>query len=216
MQWDEYWSEKGNNKIYGFLAQIYRKFIFKRLLNHYSYKYFSQNGLYLHGGCGSGQVDEDVAKKYEIVAMDISKKALELYRTNNPASHKITRGSVFQLPFRDATFDGVYNLGVMEHFEMEEILQALTEFRRVLKKGGVLLLFWPPEFGSSVIFLKIFHAVAHRFYRKDFSLHPAEVSRLKSKKEARMLLESAGFKVDKVCFNIRDLFTLMVLVAKRS
>ena len=43
-------------------------------------------------------------------------------------------GDVRELPFRDASFDAVYSMGTIEHFDETE--QAVAEIVRVLRPGG--------------------------------------------------------------------------------
>jgi SAM-dependent methyltransferase len=43
-------------------------------------------------------------------------------------------GDVRALPFRDASFDAIYSMGTIEHFEETE--RAVEEMARVLKPGG--------------------------------------------------------------------------------
>ena len=43
-------------------------------------------------------------------------------------------GDVRDLPFRDASFDAIYSMGTIEHFEETE--RAVEEMARVLKPGG--------------------------------------------------------------------------------
>jgi len=45
------------------------------------------------------------------------------------------------LPFEDNFFDGVYNLGVMEHYSEKEIEEILAEMKRVLKDEGKMIIF---------------------------------------------------------------------------
>lgn len=215
MNWDEYWAKNEGKNLYSFFAQIYRKHIFQRMLSGYFRRYFSKEGVILHAGAGSGQVDEVVAKSYKIVALDISTLALKLYRKNVPFAKFLVKGTIFQLPFQDNCFDGVYNLGVFEHFEKGEIGKALGEIKRVLKPGGRAIIFWPPEFGITVIFLKFVHFVMHSLGKKGFQVHPPEVSRLKSKKEAEELFSQAGFEVEAISFNLNDFFTMFAIVAKK-
>jgi SAM-dependent methyltransferase len=47
-------------------------------------------------------------------------------------------GDIHTLPFRDQSFDAVVNISVLEH--LKEPRQAVSEFARVLKPGGRLLL----------------------------------------------------------------------------
>ena len=66
------------------------------------------------------------------------------------AGERFRHAEQFRLPFADATFEGVYNLGVMEHFTTDEIARILSEFRRVLRPGGKAVLFWPRTSAPSV------------------------------------------------------------------
>ena len=54
-------------------------------------------------------------------------------------------GNIFNLKkSKQKNFDGIYNLGVMEHFLEDDILKILNEFNKVLKINGKIILFWPP------------------------------------------------------------------------
>ena len=55
----------------------------------------------------------------KICAFDISRKALESYKKNNSSPYELIQGSVFKTEFEDNKFDGIYNLGVMEHFNLK-------------------------------------------------------------------------------------------------
>lgn len=215
MDWDDYWIKNNQNNLYSIVAKIYRKLIFKRMLKHYFTKYFHKKDVILHAGCGSGQVDEDLAKEYKIVAFDLSATALNLYKKNVPQVKFRLKGTISALPFLDNSFDGVYNLGVFEHFDRREIEKSLLEIKRVLKNNGRAVIFWPPEFGLTVIFLKIVHFIMCLFGKKDYEVHPSEISRLKSKKEALIIFEKAGFEVERVNFNILDFFTMIAIVARK-
>lgn len=113
--------------------------------------------------------------------------------------------------------DGIYNLGVMEHFPHEDIQKILKEFHRVLKEDGKIVIFWPPEFGSSVTFLKMVKYVLEKVLRKkDVRIHPDEVSRIQSKKEAIEIFKRANFEVLEYYFGPRDFFTHSVIVARKG
>ena len=118
---------------------------------------FPPGAALLHAGCGSGQVDANLQRVMRITALDISPAALRLYARNNPRAEQIMHGSIFALPFPDASFDGVYNLGVMEHFTREEIGRILGEFHRVLKPAGKIVIFWPHRRATSVFALRTAH-----------------------------------------------------------
>jgi dolichol-phosphate mannosyltransferase len=216
--WDSYWANKDNKPVYlayDLAAAFYRKFIIRPSLNRMLRKYFSVQANVLHAGCGSGQVDTDVGAVLRITALDISPIALGIYRKANPHHESLMHGSIFAISVPSGTFDGIYNLGVMEHFTEDEILRIMSEFRRVLKPGGRVVLFWPPEFGLSVFALKVIHFVLNNLMKKEVSLHPPEISRLQSRSQAVDFLRRSGFSLKDYVFGPRDAFTYVVLVGEK-
>ena len=170
----------------------------------------------LHAGCGGGQVDVDISENINITALDISSIALNQYTKNNPNVKKIMHGSIFSVPVPDCSFDGIYNLGVMEHFTENEIVDILMEFKRVLKSNGKIVLFWPPEYSVSVKFLKFCHFILNKVFKKNISLHPNEITRIKSKTHINDICTRANIKFDRYYFGIRDFFTHCVIILSKN
>jgi len=216
-EWDSYWLSKREPTAlaYDLIATFYRKFIIRRILNHFIAKYFAPGARLLHAGCGSGQVDGDLASRYHVCAIDISPHALTLYRRFRPEALEVIHGSIFAIPAGDETYDGIYNLGVMEHFTEDEIRLILREFYRVLRPGGKIALFWPPAFGITVRFLSFVHWAARKFGRPDLKLHPREVTHVRTQRQVRGYLEASGFDLVDFYFGSRDLFTHAVIVGEK-
>jgi dolichol-phosphate mannosyltransferase len=217
--WNSYWSGKENKPtllVYDLIAAFYRKFIIKPSLNRFIFGNFAADSRLLHAGCGSGQVDRDIGEKIGISALDISPAALSIYKKANKNYRELILGSIFDMPVEDGSFDGIYNLGVMEHFSEDEIARILGEFTRVLKPGGKIVLFWPPEFGLSVTVLKLAHFILNQVLKKNISLHPAEITRVKSRRQIEGYLMQAGFALNLYAFGLRDLFTYVVIVGQRT
>ncbi len=215
--WDEYWEKKRTKGTlaYDVVATAYRNLIIKRHLNEAIRREFEPGSHLLHAGCGSGQVDVDLHDKVNITAVDISVPALEIYCKENPKAFAVKHASVFDLPLPDASFDGAYNLGVIEHFSPDEIIQMLGGLKRVLKPGGKLLIFWPHARASSVMVLNSIHWGLNSVLKKDVRLHPHEVSLVHSEREARDLLDAGGFDLRSYSFGPKDLFVQAVVVAQR-
>lgn len=215
--WDVYWADKDKpgNAVYDFLAGIYRRWVVKNILNHFVKKYFSKEIKALHAGCGSGQVDVDIADYIDITALDISTNALRIYKKVHGGNSKTIQGNIFNLPFADNTFDGLYNLGVLEHFTQDEIHKILIECKRVLKPGGRILVLWPPTFGFTVFVLDSAHFILNKIFQMKIKLHPDEITRLKSEQHGVQTFEKAGFKIVKYYFGIRDLFTQAVIIGDK-
>jgi dolichol-phosphate mannosyltransferase len=216
-EWDTYWLAKREPTalIYDLIAAFYRKFIIRRILNHFIYKHFAPDMHLLHAGCGSGQVDRDIGRHYAVYALDISSHALALYRKCQPRFVEILHGSIFAIPSADKTYDGIYNLGVMEHFTEDEIRVILKEFYRVLKPGGKVALFWPPSYGLTVRFLGFAHWVFRKLGKTNMKLHPDEITHVESRRQVRSYLEDCGFSLVDFYFGSRDLFTHAVIVGQK-
>ena len=213
--WAEYWSEKRTalGTLYDLVAAVYRRVI-RHNLRRYADRSFAAGARVLHAGCGSGQVDADLHQRVRVTAVDISEQALRLYARNNPRASRIEQASIFDLPFEPGAFDGVYNLGVLEHFDQREIREILGEFHRVLKPRGKLVVFWPHRRGSSVLFLHALRRLIGLVARVEPKFHPDEISLLGSRAEAAALLRDSGFVLREYSFGIRDLFVQCVIVAE--
>jgi ubiquinone/menaquinone biosynthesis C-methylase UbiE/uncharacterized protein YbaR (Trm112 family) len=90
----------------------------------------------LDAGCGAGRFLDVVAQtQAEVVGMDIS-NAIEAARDNlkgQPRVHFV-QASIYEMPFRDGVFDGVYCIGVIQH--TPDPLKSVRSLPRVLKAGG--------------------------------------------------------------------------------
>ena len=215
--WDAYWESKshGSAVAYDALASVYRNVVLKRRLDEVIRQEFSPGASLVHGGCGSGQVDADLHAYANITAVDLSAAALERYRRSNPKVHALVHASIFAMPLPSGAYDGVYNLGVMEHFTGPELELIFGEFRRVLKPNGKIVLFWPHKYATSVAVLSSAHWFLRRLSEENVRLHPAEVSLVSGPEGARAILGANGFRLISYQFGAGDLFVQAVVVAER-
>lgn len=216
-EWDSYWKPEGFSiGIYGIIASVYRKWIIRPRLNRYITTHFSKGDQILHAGCGSGQVDSDVSKFVKLTGLDSSVQALNLYRKNAGGDVSLVHASIMDIPTKSGTWDGVYNLGVMEHFAPEDIAKILNEFNRVLKPGGKAIVFWPPRYGLSVLVLKSLKWFFKKVLRRQLrDLHPAEITLGKSRGHIEDFFLKSNFEVTNYSFSPSDLFTYSVVVARK-
>ncbi len=112
-------------------------------------------------GCGPGSITLGLARRLApgaVVGLDSSMAALAEARAGASAGGldnlTYVQGSVYQLPFGDASFDVVYAHQVMQH--LGEPGAALLEMLRVLRPGGIVAVrdvdwgtaaYWPAEPG---------------------------------------------------------------------
>ena len=217
-EWDSYWDKKSkpSGALYEFIAGVYRGNVIRRGLTRILRKHFPAQSSLLHAGCGSGQVDQIVQNEMSITAVDLSRSALQLYQKNNPRAGSVRHASIFSLPFPPCTFDGVYNLGVIEHFSDEQIGTMFSEVARVLKPRGKFIIFWPHRRGLSVLFLKLVHWLLNDVLKKNVHLHPAEISLLPSRSHAEDVLRRSGFTLIDYEFGPRDGFVQAVVVGQKT
>jgi len=215
--WNDYWDKKSvsSTAAYDLVATLYRNAIIRRRLETAIRKEFEPGAKLLHAGCGSGQVDTRLHEHASITAVDISSSALDLYRSYNPRVEEVHHASILDLPFAEGSFDGAYNLGVVEHFPPDELSRAFSELHRVIKPKGKLVVFWPHVHATSVMFLNAAHWLLNDVLQQEVRLHPPEFSLLHSKREAADLLASGGFELTSYDFSARDLFVQAVVVGTR-
>ena len=216
--WDPYWSRgrEASRSVYAFIASVYRRLAIRRNLDAVIHKHFAPGARLLHAGCGGGQVDQHLTEEMKITAVDISLPALENYRRNNPHADHVRRADILHLDFEKESFDGAYNLGVVEHFTHEQIGTILTEMGRVVKPDGKIVIFWPHKKATSVWVIKKIHRLLGLFSRQPVQLHPPEISLLDSREQARATIEKAGFNMVDYYFGVKDLLVQAVVVGQKA
>lgn len=95
----------------------------------------------LDAGCGTGGALLALSALGTAAGFDYSPIALGFCRRRGLAT--VARGTVTHVPFRSGAFDAVTCFEVLYHAAVPDDLEALREFARVLKPGGVLLLRLP-------------------------------------------------------------------------
>jgi 2-polyprenyl-3-methyl-5-hydroxy-6-metoxy-1,4-benzoquinol methylase len=213
--WNKYWGENEDknslSKVYDVIASFYRNRLIGPRLHHTLQIEFPNCARLIHAGSGAGEVDSHVPNNIEVLAVDISLNAVERYRKLHPKQNAIQM-DIFNLSQLPEKYDGLYNLGVMEHFSLEECSRILKSANEALKVGGKVILFWPPHYGISVIFLHAVHFLLRIIKKGEFEpLHPEEPNKASTKRKARELLQGAGFELTGFSFSPRDFFTYIVI-----
>ncbi len=93
-------------------------------------------------GCGMGALTTSLAEWLapgEVIGIDREASQVEAARAwaadKNVRNVRFETGSIYEIPFPDASFDAVFAFTVLEH--LREPKRAMGEMRRVLKPGGV-------------------------------------------------------------------------------
>jgi len=96
----------------------------------------------LEVGCGGGALLSHLAAfgPQEVVGVDWLRTSVELVRQSGHRTRAL-QGDACALPFSAATFDKVVAQHLIEHFE--DTNGVLSEWRRVLRPGGLLVIVTP-------------------------------------------------------------------------
>ena len=129
-----------------------------------------------------------------VVGLDADQTACT--RAEAKSARPVCRGSVNELPFADAAFSAIFSADVLCHRDVDE-RQALAQFHRCLRPGGILVLNLPA-------------------YRWMLSRHDAAVYNVRryTRRGAARLLRDAGFRLLYASYWNAVLFPLMVITRK--
>lgn len=98
-----------------------------------------KKGNILDVGCGTGEILNILSKSnYNLYGIDISENMLKKAKTKLKNSAKLTVGDSEHLPYEDNKFDIIICNDSFHHYPNP--LKALNEMKRVLKKGGKIII----------------------------------------------------------------------------
>ncbi|MDF1512765.1 MAG: class I SAM-dependent methyltransferase [Anaerolineae bacterium] len=103
-------------------------------------------------GCGRGEILRSTAALgAQAFGIDYADAAVRLSHSisgaiaEQPTPIEVSQASALYLPFPGETFDRVLMLDIVEHLYPQELDTALSEARRVLKKGGRIIIHTAPN-----------------------------------------------------------------------
>jgi len=105
---------------------------------------FPKDSLVLEAGCGVGAQTKIIAPKNpdsNFISIDLSedsvREAKELINSLGIKNVEFKQADIYNLPFKDETFDSAIICFVLEH--LHNPIKALKEIKRILKKQGTII-----------------------------------------------------------------------------
>jgi ubiquinone/menaquinone biosynthesis C-methylase UbiE len=217
LDWTEHWSGGKQDSLSQRFFSFYRKAVFAKAVAYFVNHYLAPAGLLVEAGSGTSETSMLIDKRAgrrTLAALDLIRPVLEQC---HPVMDARICGDIFRLPFLDQSVDGIWNVGVMEHFTHPQIDAILKEFRRVVKPGGRIVLLWPAKFSIPQRILRILEWFIN--LRRDkadrFRFHPDEISQLRSRRQGKEVLTRNGFRVVAIDMGLRTGMAFETLVGER-
>lgn len=132
-------------------------------------QYIPRGTQLLEFGCGTGNLAHLICKNgYSVLGVDISERFIEHAQQKYVEQNGHLRYQVVgfgKLPFSDKSFDCIYTCAVLEHcYEVDKII---TDLDRLLKPGGIMILYTPnmiSPFARVGLILKRVTGKRHKFH----------------------------------------------------
>jgi SAM-dependent methyltransferase len=215
--WTKHWSHSNQELFSSKFFSLYRKQVFARTVAWFIDRFFPADGVFVEAGSGTAETSMRIDKrggKRVLVAADIIVPVLAHV---HPVMDVKVGADAFRMPFGDGQVDGIWNVGVMEHFTHDLIDAMMQEFHRALAPGAPILLLWPatdslPQKGLRLVekFINFGKPQADRF-----QFHPDEISKLRSSDEGRDVLRRNGFEPVFVDGGMRSLMAFKTVVGRK-
>lgn len=158
-------------------------------------------------GCGNGRILELLKnEKINYTGVDVSEKLLEIAQKRYPQNNFLVADNL-NLPFLDNNFDKVFSVAVLHTIPSQRLRKkAISELKRVLKPGGLLLItvwdMWRED--TFPLLLKYFFLKLIGKSKLDFrdafvpwSNKTKRFYHFFTKKELQSLIKNVGFSIVK-------------------
>jgi SAM-dependent methyltransferase len=211
--WSQHWDIEMQNSFSQKFFSIYRKTVFSRTVAYFFNRYFPKTGVFAEAGSGTSETSIYINKNHGervLVAVDIVLPVLE---KNHIVMDTRIGGDIFKMPFHNESLDGVWNVGVMEHFSHPQIDQILQEFYRVLKPGAPILLLWPASYSIPQRILRLLEKIINTRSKDEpnFRFHPPEISQLISTSQGQNVLIRNHYEIAAVDSGMRSLMAFITI-----
>jgi SAM-dependent methyltransferase len=154
----------------------------------------ARNFSVLDAGCGTGKLlDRLCNMNLACVGMDSSATAVGFCLKRNLPG--LIRGSISDIPIRSGLLDVVISLDVLSYLKLNKVDEAVSEFNRVLKPSGLLILNLP----------------AHNFLRSAHDVAVGMHMRF-GKYQLASILRKAGFTVNLCTYHNTFLFSVAAII----
>lgn len=128
--WEAFWLKRGKIKFSEIKPFLHNFYIFHEILtDHFGTELRGLTSLEV--GCGRGTMS------HYLKNFNVNVKCLDIENRMIYSHLDFHQGSVFDLPFEKDIFDIVFTYGLLEHFDMDEQVDALNNMLDITVPGGL-------------------------------------------------------------------------------
>lgn len=96
--------------------------------------------IILDVGCGTGELERDLANRLEVVGVDLAASMLRVAK-HRCRDCEFLRASCNKLPFRDSAFTIVLVVNILHHLKLSDRQALFSEVSKTLAPGGYVIVF---------------------------------------------------------------------------
>ncbi|KKQ91722.1 MAG: Methyltransferase [Microgenomates group bacterium GW2011_GWC1_39_7b] len=177
-------------------------------------------GNLLDVGVGTGEVEKSLQNsKYNLFGIDIASSTIKIISRKLIGTYKI--GNILKIPFNRESMDVILALDVLEHLPTNSTFRAYSEFSRVLKKNGKLIISVPLNEGLELMLEKGTNPNGHlRAYTSEILKYELEMSGYKVLEEHFLYAFRKYYLLKKLILKLLPIQirkpNLMILVAQKK
>jgi ubiquinone/menaquinone biosynthesis C-methylase UbiE len=133
--WNRYWANKTFKKR---IIEWLRRHYFANIYTCEVRRIVPKDATVLEAGCGSGTYLNLLQKSgYRCLGVDYSENSVRLMKDS--LDKNAVQADIKCLPFKDKSFDLIFNQGVMEHFTDNDFLHIVREMKRVARNVLIIV-----------------------------------------------------------------------------
>lgn len=157
-------------------------------------KYLNKKMIVLDAGCGR-------TFKYRDKLQDKVDKIIGIDLVKFNCSEDVLNGSLYQIPFKNKSFDLIISKSVLEHLENPTL--AFKEFNRILRKHGLVIILTPNLYDYASLIAKYVPNKLHNFIlERMLNRKPESVFdtyfRMNTKKKLYSIAKRTGFRFESI------------------
>jgi SAM-dependent methyltransferase len=132
--WDNFWHAERRPD--------WKSIFYSTFVSHTTLKYLNRGSKILDAGCGDGRHVYSLQNSgFCAYGIDYATESISFIHSHTP-DLQVALGDVTSMPYADNFFDGIWSIGVIEHF-INGYDDVFKEARRCLRSDGYLFLTFP-------------------------------------------------------------------------